>query len=168
RWPSGQPRQDAARERSRGSCEPPAQEVDEQGRAHYGGNSADGEFIRRNNGTRQRVREHDGNGTANRGCRQQGTIVRAEDEEHDDGGDERSSDDTAEKERSAVNLAFAPAEKIDDSDSSGGPEKGAERSQQCGEHWRKRDAGFDDERKDCAEACTARNAEDVGISERIT
>ena len=89
-------------------------------------------------------------------------------EEHDDGGDERSSDDTAEKERSAVNLAFAPAEKIDDSDSSGGPEKGAERSQQCGEHWRKRDAGFDDKRKDGSEACAAGYAEDVGISERIT
>src|SRR5207302_10629062 len=45
-------------------------------------------------------------------------------EEHDDGGDERSSNDTAEKKRSAVNLSFAPPEKIDDSDRSGGPDEG--------------------------------------------
>src|SRR5207249_4145155 len=79
-------------------------------------------------------------------------------EEHDDGGDERGGDDTTEEKSSAVNLALAATEKIDGSDGSGGAEKCPERSQQRREHWGKRDVGFDDERKDGAEACTAGNA----------
>src|SRR2546425_13006685 len=66
----------------RHSREPPAEEVDEERGADNGGHGADGKFAGGDDGARQGIREYDGNGSADGGCRQQRAMVRAKDETH--------------------------------------------------------------------------------------
>src|SRR6266699_5510929 len=77
--------------------------------------------------------------------------------------------DTAatEKERAAVDLPLAAAEKINRGDGRGRSEKGAQGSEQRRKHRRNGEVRFRDEREDGAERRSAGNAKHVRIRQGI-
>jgi len=72
----------ARNETKRHSREPPAEEVNEERGADNGGHGADGKFARSDDRAGESIGEDDGDGSTQRGSRQQSAMVRAEDETH--------------------------------------------------------------------------------------
>ena len=84
-------------------------------------------------------------------------------QEHNDRLKERSGDDAAEEQRSAVNLTIAPPEDVDDGDGDGGAEECANGSNEPGHFGGKIKPPFHDESDDRAKSGTGRNTEHVRI-----